>query len=360
MENNLFTLLRIGLGLTLPETEDLDSLRELKEEDWVALMDLAQKHGVSAFVFDAFQILYGRGGNIPVSMDLLMDWLGQTSYAEEINRRQIDIMNQFGNYMSQNGCDVMVMKGQANGLYYPNPLHRATGDIDIYMFQNYEKGNELASRLGAKVDTHWYKHSQIHYNGEMFENHQYFVHTRDGERGRTLDSTLKSLLNAQDLSSYPDSKVLLPSLSFTAFFLTYHGMGHFLSEGLHLKQVLDWVMFVNKEKDNIDWQQLYKLTSIFNRKRFLDVMNDIAVHKFGISIDNPEVATTSPYTDKVLHSILYDEDFVFSSGKSGWQNRWHLITNMWKYRWKYNDIYETSIFKQFYYYASGYLFHTEK
>ena len=85
----------------------------------------------------------------------------------------------------------MVMKGQANSLMYPHPEHRSPGDIDCYLFENYQLGNIIAKKEGAIVDEGWYKHSQISYKGELFENHLFFVHTREGKRSKRLQKELE-------------------------------------------------------------------------------------------------------------------------------------------------------------------------
>ncbi len=136
-------------------------------------------------------------------------------------------------------------------------------------------------------------------------------------------------------------------------------MVHCISEGLHIKLVLDWAMFLKVEQNNIEWDELYRLCNQFHLHRFLPIMNDIAVNTFKLNVTDPDIETHSLYTNKVLNSILYDEDFVFGSGEGSWHNRIHLITNLFKYRWKYNDIYQESILKQICYYVSGYFFHTE-
>lgn len=62
---------------------------------------------------------------------------------------------------------------------------------------------------------------------------------------------------------------------------------------------------------------------------------------------------------KVICFIFFDKYFVFSSGEGGWANRFHLVSNLFKYRWKYNKIYQENILNQLWYYVSGYLFKTE-
>lgn len=332
--------------------------------DWWAVVDLSLSQGVVAIAFDGLQKILDANPSMDLGLDkpelegLKYKWLGCCLEVEGRNLQQRKVMKAMADTLAKKGVRTMLMKGQANSLYYPEPLHRAIGDIDVF-FSDYDLGNKIAAEIGAKVDTSWYKHSQIHWKGEMFENHKYFVHTRDGKRGKKLDKTLRELLEGAEYEHFPDSTVLLPPVLFNALFLTYHSMAHFLSEGIRLKQIVDWAMFLQKEQTRIDWPRFYSMCEDFHFCRWVDAMNDIAVHQFGVIVDVPEVVCESPYAEKILHSAFHDKNLVFSSGKSGLANRIHLITNMFKYSWKYHQIYQDSILKQLWYYISGYLFKTE-
>lgn len=358
MHNQLFILCRIGLSLSEPTDADREAFDGFCQKDWRDLIAFAWKHAVGAIAFDGYQKLYDGKQNI-IDKPVLLQWFAQTVALEKRNGQQVDTLKQLCGRLIGNGCTIMLMKGQANALSYPNPLHRATGDVDIFTFDTYDRCNQKARELGAKVDESWYKHSQIFYNGEMFENHRYLVHTREGKRSKLLNEDICKSATIYPDRLYQDTDIILPSPEFNAKFLTYHALAHFLSEGLRLKQVVDWVMFVKAEKDNVNWSDLYSFSGKYHLRRFLDVMNDIAVHYFGVTLNGKDIVTSSPYTEKVLNSILYDEDFVFGSGEGSWRNRIHLLKNLWKYRWKYNEIYQESIVKQLYYYASGYLMKTE-
>ena len=95
----------------------------------------------------------------------------------------------------------MLMKGQALATYYPEPKHRCPGDIDCYLFDNYSKGNEVARKWADKVDESWYKHSVISYHGQSIENHQFFVHTREGRISKELNKHLCALLDDCEFKS---------------------------------------------------------------------------------------------------------------------------------------------------------------
>lgn len=364
MKENLFLLLRLGLDTSSVLEEDCGKIKQMSVKEWNVLKDLAFKQGVGAIVFDGALKFCSEHKDIVFNQQewkkKKLQWASNCMMIEDRNAKQIKIMEDLSAIWIMRGCNMLLMKGQANALYYPNPLHRSVGDVDCYLFQDYDKGNQIAASVGAKVDESWYKHSQIHYKGEMFENHQYFVHTREGKRSKRLENELRRYLVTESYEKYPGSNILLPPVMFNALFLTYHGLAHFLSEGIRLKQVVDWAMFLKTEQDNIDWEKFYSICGKFKLRRFLCVMNDIAVNHLGIKLTNPNIISNSPYTPKVLHSIFYDEDYVFSSGDGRWNNRFHLVANLFKYRWKYHQIYQDSILRQLYYYIVGFFFHTEK
>lgn len=86
----------------------------------------------------------------------------------------------------------------------------------------YDRGNRVASQVGAIVNANWYKHSQIHYMNGMFENHQYFVYTREGKLSKKKDQVILILLEIENFENFPGSSVLLPPVMFSAFFLKLH------------------------------------------------------------------------------------------------------------------------------------------
>ena len=334
----------------------------LTENQWVQLGDMARKQGVLGIMLDGIDKLEKTryGLTLKLQADLKLEWIGEVLQIEQMNRQHTLVMKDLAEKWSQGGCRVMVMKGQVNGLLYPHPSHRSTGDIDCYLFDDYARGNEIARSNDAEVDEGWYKHSVICYQGETIENHQYFVHTRDGKRGKRLERELEEALRVDKSQFLPlTSHTVLPPVQWTAMFLTYHACAHFVSEGLRLKQLLDWTMFLVKHQNDVDWPQFYTFCERHHLRRFADAATAISVEHLGVEITNSAIVTTSPFSEKILQSALYDDDYVFGSGEGSWHNRWHLVRNLFHYRWKYEDIYETGPWRQLWYYASGYLFKTE-
>lgn len=358
----LFALLRLGLNTSTVDKENLSDFIMLSADKWTILGDKALNQGVLGFVLDGIERLEDTpyGPTRELSKQQKLEWIGQVMQIEQGNRLQIEVMNDLAHKWIDEGCKVMVMKGQANGLLYPKPFHRSPGDIDCYLFDNYQFGNEVAKNAGAIVDEGWYKHSQISYKGELFENHLYFVHTREGRRSKRLQEELEQMLQVTEWRTFPESEVFLPPVQWNAMFLTYHACAHFLSEGLRLKQILDWAMFLKKEQNNVDWKSFYEYCDRYHFRRFADAMTAISVEYLGVRIENNDIKTESPYIEKILKSTLYDDDYIYNAGETIWKSRWHVIRSLFKYRWRYEEIYQESVLKQLWWYASGYLFHTEK
>lgn len=359
MEKELFALLRLGLRNSDPEKENLSDFILLSSSQWTRLGEIAQDQGVLGVMLDGIDHLEatGYGATRELSKEQKLEWIGYVLNGYEArNQHQLTVVDELQKRWAEDGLRMMVMKGQAMGTYYPNPKHRCPGDIDCYLFEGYTNGNESAKAWADKVDEGWYKHSVISYKGEIIENHQYFVHTREGKKSKQLNQTLVDALKVKDLDRLPEMEALLPPPMFNAVFLTYHAMAHFLEEGLRLKQILDWSLFLKRDADKVDWKEFFSICDKFHFRRFADVMNDIANNHLGIEL---EFASTCPYTEKVLRSTLYDKEYVFSSGQSGWANRCHIVRNLFHYKWKYEEIYQTSVWKQLWWYAMGFLFRTE-
>ena len=367
MEDNLFLLLRLGLGTELPSEDALNKLSSLSGREWCKLRDLSERQGVAAIVVDGLNILFEKCGHREFGSDMspkewqlfLLEWMGNMLMLELSNRQQEDVMEDIAKEWKNSGCKVMVMKGQAHGRFYPHPYHRAVGDIDVYLFGDFAKGNEVAKEIGADVDESWYKHAVISYKGETIENHQYFVTTRTGKGSKWLEKDLEDELKREKPFAMLSPSTVMPTVQWTAMFMTYHSCSHFLSEGLHLKQLLDWAMLLCKHQEDIEWYRFYDFCEKNHLGRFADASTAIAKGYLGVKVDERKIRAESPYVKRVLESLFYDDDFVFGSGKGDWYNRFHLIKNLWTYRWKYREIYQMSPLLKLWNYATGFIFKTE-
>ena len=378
----MFALLRLGLGTSTDvQKENISDLFVASPKEWEWLEDTARFQGVSGVVLDGLKAVLDELGSgcfiRTVSAEwwktFILQWIGSVMQVYEAgNAQQLKVIDDVQKRWGEAGLRMMLMKGQAMGTYYPEPLHRAPGDIDCYLINEnqsqkdgYQLGNEVAKVWAEKVDEGWYKHSVISYKGQTIENHQFFVHTREGKTSKKLNELLEKVIDERlEVRELPGTGALLPSPMFNAIFLTYHAQAHFLEEGLKLKQLLDWAMFLRKDAEKVDWERFWKECERFHLKRFAQVTSYIADKYLGVNVkgERLEVNESEEITNlavKVMKSTLEDKDYVFSSGEGGWKNRWHIVRNLFKYRWKYKEVYQRSVLWQLWWYAVGYVFKTE-
>ena len=368
MKRSLLSILRLGLGTTTTADEKSQKLLHLSIDQWREMMALAEQQGVLAIVVDGLQVLMeSHKGEIVAQNENPENWqlwllenIGQLTQYEMMNHQQKKVIADLSEKWAAESIQMMVFKGQANAAFFPKPEHRAVGDIDCWLFGDAEKGDEIARAHGAEVSFDWYRHSKIAYKDETIENHRVMSHTRGSKAKQAMENDLRFMVNGEWLTVIDGcGKAMMPSPQFNACFLTYHGLHHFLSEGLRMKQILDWAMFLQKEQDKVDWNAYWNFCRKYKLERFAEVMNYLANKQLGVEChtgisDSEEIKVLA---EKVLQSTLYDDDYLFNSGKSDWMVRWLLVKNMLtRDRWKYKDVAKENVLKHLWQNTTGYLF----
>ena len=363
--HNLFALVRLGIGSAKANDMGSLSLLNFSMVQWRQLMSLAERQGVAAIVFDGVQRLYDAHKNeIKAAKENPQEWMqwvfectGTMTQYEQMNIQQQKVIGRLAEIWHKNGIKMMVFKGQTNGSLYPNPLHRAPGDIDCYLFGDAGRGDSIMVAHGADVTNNWYRHSKISYRGETIENHRVLSHTRGSKAKKRMEKELIALLNASDMSTIEGCGIaLLPPVQFNAHFLIYHALHHFTSEGLRMKQILDWATFLQAQQDEVDWAVFETFCKRYKLDRFAAVMDYIAVRYLGVVGHTDVTDKIAPLAEKVLKSTLCDDDYLFNSGKGDWTVRWLLVKNMLsRDRWKYEDVAQENVWGRLWQSVTGFL-----
>lgn len=355
VENILFRLVRIAIG-----TEGVESF-DAKDVAWGKLYNLARKQGVLAIAFDGLTRLFEADKELAKSVPqpLKLQWINALFTIEQRYDHSRTVCAELAEKWAEQGIETLCLKGMAFSTYYPTPNHRECGDFDCYLYDNYEKGNDIARELGAKLDESMYKHSEMIYRKVMIENHRFIVAVRGGKKMKKLHALLDNMARNEERKSIFDTKIEMPSPMFNALFLNHHALTHFLSEGIRLRHLLDWALFLQSEQSKLDWKRLYELCEEFDMREFVDCMTALAVEVYGIKIDSEAVATTSPYAERVLDSIINEDNAVFSQNVGAWRKRVMLVQNIFTSRWKYKAFSTQGVISKFISLVWGFLTHPE-
>ena len=118
-------LLQLGIGTR----ESLHLETPLPENTWKEQLTLARKQAVTGIVMDG--ILKLPAEYLPPA-PIKLKGIQQLLRIEQLNRRLNGEAVQVSEFLQAEGYACTILKGQGIARYYPNPLHRMPGDIDVW------------------------------------------------------------------------------------------------------------------------------------------------------------------------------------------------------------------------------------
>ena len=273
--------------------------------DWTAIKALADAHGLSAIVLDSIERL--PESKRPPQV-FLLEWIGEALQNYEYLFDQYGkAISELAGFYNRHGYKMMVLKGYACSLDWPNPKHRPCGDIDIWQFGEQKVADAvLAKEKGVKLDTSHHHHTVFDWDGFSVENHYDFINVHHHKSNAEFEEILKQL--GEDDSHFVvlnGEKVYLPSPNLHALFLLKHLMMHFASEGIMLRQVVDWGFFVEKHGKDIDWNYVLDVLDEFGMHQMFNIINAICVGDLWFDVAYfPTVQFDPNLKDRVLNEIL--------------------------------------------------------
>lgn len=307
-------------------------------EDWAALMKLSTKQGVSAIVYNT---IISKVDNSLIPRKIKLNWALQSEKIEKRVKAQYIQANNIASLWAKHGIKTIVLKGIGLSRYYPTPWLRECGDFDCFLFEDYQKGIDIALTEGGVFLHKDYKHSQLRFQNLAIEVHKYFTSFRGESIKHQLENDLHKLVNiGTSVPIVEGSNILSASPTFNACFLLYHTLFHFLFESVKLRHILDWILYIKAEQANIDWEYVVSFCKRYKLIRFGEALNAIGLHYFGVELGTT-ITNQSIYRDKVMNDILNDNEGV--SNKSGWSRRFQLLRNTVRTQWKYKLIDSTFI-----------------
>lgn len=293
-------ILRLGIGHrseTLPQAID-----------WLNIINLAERQGVSAILMDGIEKL---PDDLKPPKLMLLEWIGVViQYYEYRYVQYRQAISEIAGFFNNHGYKMMVLKGYACSLNWPKPEHRPCGDIDIWQFGKQKEADELLKKeKGIKVDNSEHHHTIFFWGDFKVENHYDFINVHARKSNRDLETLFKKLGEDDSyIIEINNERVYLPSPNLHALFLIRHLAAHFTSTSVTLRQVLDWAFFVEKHTKEIDWNWLEVELEKLHLSDFVNSLNAICVEDLGFSSNIfQEVRYLPVLKDKIFADIMNPE-----------------------------------------------------
>ena len=296
--------------------------------DWLSIMRLAEQQTVSAIIFDGVARL--PKVCLP-DKSLLMSWLGMTLNIEKNNRRLnkgiVDVLERY----NAAGISPILLKGQGIAQYYPNPLHRNAGDIDLYFADGIDMPNQLASTWeGVTFHEATSHHVAFNWKGLVIENHNSFFSFYNSSNQKHWEEVKQLVtIGADEYFRIDNYSIPIPSPQMNALYIFLHLWHHCQQKGVGIRHVCDWLCLWKACEEKIDKQLFLKTVDMLPIRRPMTAVTWIGENYLGFETGIIPLETNTRQARKDGELLLKDILRMGNFGRStdmmkGFQRGHHL------------------------------------
>lgn len=235
-----FDFLRFIVGST---KEIPDSLKEV---DWKELYAIAKKQALLGVLFHGIRRLPKE---LAPEQKLLMQWMVMAEMIRKQNIRQFQDSAKVCMNFENKGFANCILKGQGYALLYPDPYMRTTGDIDIYLAGGRKRVMQYINKV-CPNQVMRYHHVDFPVMKTAIEVHftpSYMFFPIHNSR---MQKWFKEVMGEQcnHRVSLPDGygEIHVPQVSFNVIYILSHLYRHIFTEGIGLRQLLDYYFVLLK------------------------------------------------------------------------------------------------------------------
>lgn len=218
----------------------------LKEADWQVLYAIAQKQALLGVLFYGIQRLPKE---LAPEQKLLMQWMVMAEMIRKQNIRLfLDSVKVCKNFENE-GFSNCILKGQGNALLYPDSYMRTPGDIDIYLAGGRKRVMQYINKV-CPNQVMRYHHVDFPVMKTAIEVHftpSYMFFPIHNSR---MQKWFKEVMGEQcnHRVSLPDGygEIHVPQASFNVIYILSHLYRHIFTEGIGLRQLLDYYFVLVK------------------------------------------------------------------------------------------------------------------
>lgn len=250
-DRDFFILLRIGLW------------QEVKDElsanpDWEQIYRLATEQTVHGIIADGIGLYAEEHPEMMINWDRYDEYLVNVGHTVRQNWNINVNQSRVCQLLTSHNIKYVVLKGQGVAQYYPKPMLRCSGDIDLLLKKSdFNTAKNLLATI-ATGDIEEQK-DQMHASAMIGETevelHAEEFKTLGRANVRRYTELKERMLGEEDkLRTYMcnEVEVSLAPATFDAFYIFLHFVKHYYHEGLGLRQLTDWTMFLTHNAKEIE------------------------------------------------------------------------------------------------------------
>lgn len=267
-ETLFFELLQVCVGTR-------DSLKQVyTDKQWNEALEMAQEQTITGVLVTALERLPKE--QLPSKM-LLLQWLGLEQIVVDNSSELAKASQDVVSYFRENGFACHILKGSSVARYYPVPLRRASGDVDVWVNGTRNEIYDFARKFDEEGNLYGVNYQHVHFH--LIDDVHIEVHI--------WPSYLSSPLRNYRLHRFcnlhrPMIETGMPSLAFDRVFILLHCYRHLCGHGVGIRQLMDYYYVLRQgftEEERKD--STYWITQL-GMKRFAEGMMWVFQRCFGM------------------------------------------------------------------------------
>ena len=308
MRDLFFDLLKVALG----NSTDITSSPGKKE--WEMMFNMSLKQALTGILFSGIEKLPKEKRP---NVSILLNWY---NYVEQIKKRNLYLnikCAELTSYFYERKIKSVILKGQGVAMLYPDPTRRISGDIDIWLEGGRKKLIPILNEITPKSGT-VYHNKQIN----LFDDVEVEAHFTPSWlysfiRNRRLQQYFKEQFSEQTKKHLKlentNQYINVPKGDFNVIFILAHIYRHFFSEGIGLRQLVDYYYVLKEYNLNIerykDREHIMSLLAKFGMYKFASAVMWIMQEKLGMEKDMLLCTSNAKEGKFLLNEIMIAGNF---------------------------------------------------
>ena len=218
----------------------------VKDADWKVLYVIAKKQALLGVLFYGIRRLPKE---LAPEQKILMQWMVMAEMIRKQNIRLFQDSVKVCKNFENKGFANCILKGQGNALLYPDPYMRTPGDIDIYLSGGRRKIIKYVDQV-CPNQVMRYHHVDFPVTKTAIEVHFTPSYMFCPIHNRRMQKWFEEVMGEQcnHRVSLPDGygEIHVPHVSFNVIYILSHLYRHIFTEGIGLRQLLDYYFVLLK------------------------------------------------------------------------------------------------------------------
>ena len=358
IKNRLFFEL---LKVSLTDTNRLS--RVYSNEEWRDAYTMAQNQSLTGVLLEGVNKL--ESDQKPF-YELKIEWILTVERIKKSNTYLNNKAVELTEMLAKRGMRSCILKGQGIGLYYPDPMVRCPGDIDAWVDSDRRTIVQLVREKFPNEDI-VYHHAEY----PIFDDVEVELHFTPSWmcsywHNRRLQHIFADM-KAQQFTNlvllpYTDKKVSVPTREFNMLFILSHIYRHLFSEGIGMRQLVDYYYVLRQCEDKGERERVVKRLKSLGMMRFTRGVMFIMKEIFGL--EDKYLLTEPNEKDGtfLLNEIMRSGNFGILAPVINYRNKlkklwfalkrnarfityypsesiWNVFFRIWQYFWRWKNGY---------------------